>query len=135
MRFTVGELTTWIPSRTRAIDIVLLIVDDLIASVTRTLHDAGVDEHDLTGGSPAEAVSLVDSQLHDFGAVREGFSEAGFALLVFKLGALSFQTLQPSGCHVRPDVEFSFSFHQKLDHPTDLAQLFVPFLVHRGLGV
>ena len=38
-------------------------------------------------------------------------------------------------CHVRLDVEFSFPVHQKLDHPTDLAQLFVPFLVHHGLVV
>ena len=34
--------------------------------------------------------------------------EAGFALLVFELGAFSFQPLQPPGCHVRLDVEFSF---------------------------
>ena len=34
---------------------------------------------------------LVDSQLHDFGVVREGVLEAGFALLVLYLGALSFQ--------------------------------------------
>ena len=106
----------------------------------RALYDAGVDEHDHASGSPAKAVSLVDeplvdNQLHDFGAVREGSSEAGFALLVFELGALSFQPLQPTGCHIRLDVEFSFPVHQKLDHPTDLAQLFVSFLVHRGLGV
>ena len=61
----------------------------------RALHDAGMDEHDLTSGSPAKAVSLVDeplvdNQLHDFGAVREGFSETGLALLVFGAGSSLF---------------------------------------------
>ena len=41
------------------------------------------------------------------------------------------QPLQPSGCHVRLDVEFSFPGNSTSD---DL-QLFVPFPVHRAGGV
>ena len=54
----------------------------------RALHCAGVDEDDLTRESLTKAEALVDepfvdSQLHEFGVVSEGFFEAGFALIVF----------------------------------------------------
>ena len=85
-----------------------MVADDLRPCVSadhghlRALHGAGVDEHDLTRETLTKAETfidkpLVDSQLHDFGVVSEGFFEAGFALLVVQLRALSFQPLQPSG--------------------------------------
>ena len=71
-----------------------MVADDLRPCVSAdhedlgTLHSAGVDEDDLTRDSLTKAETLVDkplvdSQLHDFGVVGEGFFEAGFALLVF----------------------------------------------------
>ena len=61
----------------------------------RALHDAGMDEHDLTSGSPAKAVSLVDeplvdNQLLDFGAVRECSFEAGFRAPRLRTGSFLF---------------------------------------------
>ena len=88
---------------------------------------------------------LVDDQLRDFGLVRDGFSQAGFSLLVLLLVILflqPFQPFQPSDSHIRLHVELPFPAHHEPDHSTDLAQLSGPllvalllFLVRRGLGV
>ena len=57
-----------------------------------TSDDAGVDEDDFACWDYAKAEAfvdepLVDNELDDFGPVREGVLEAGFALFVFQLGS------------------------------------------------
>ena len=60
--------------------------------------NAGVGEDDFACGDSSKAEAfveepLVDNKLHDFGLVRGGVREAGFALFVLQLGV--FNSLQP----------------------------------------
>ena len=90
------------------------------------LHDAGVYQYNFTCLDVAEALvdkPFVNSQLHDFGLVREGLVEASFPLLVLQLGVFSFHALQPSDCHVRLEIDLPFSARKENDHPTDRAAL------------
>ena len=75
-----------------------------------TSDNGGVDEDDFACWGFAKAETfvdepLVDDKLDDFGPVREGVLEAGFALFVFQLGVFPLQPFQPPDRHIRLHVD------------------------------